>query len=124
MKKLFLIITCIIMSSNCFHTSVYAKDVETIVFIAQYGSKYHDSKCQYLYNSYTAIFLEDAINQGYEKCSKCFLSKTKNKEKVDIVEVTTHYNSENVVQIRIIKLTITIIVLSILYKKIIKRKRK
>ena len=124
MKKLFLIITCIILISSCFYTRVYAKDIETIVFITQHGSKYHDSKCQYLYNSCTAVLLEDAINQGYEKCSKCFLSTTNEKGKIGVVEVAICDDSENVMKIRIVKITITIVGLSILYKKIIRKRRK
>ena len=42
-----------------------------IVFITDYGEKYHVSSCQYLYNSSVAIRKGKAIKTGYLPCSRC-----------------------------------------------------
>lgn len=41
------------------------------VYVTNSGKKYHHAGCQYLANSKIAISLEDAIDEGYEPCSKC-----------------------------------------------------
>lgn len=42
-----------------------------VVYITHTGSKYHRSSCSYLDKSKIAIDKDDAINEGYEPCSKC-----------------------------------------------------
>lgn len=42
-----------------------------IVYITETGEKYHRSGCQYLRKSKIPISLEDAVSQGYSRCSKC-----------------------------------------------------
>lgn len=42
------------------------------VYVTRTGKKYHRYGCQYLRKSCIPISLDDAINQGYTPCSKCF----------------------------------------------------
>lgn len=42
------------------------------VYITNTGEKYHRAGCQYLRQSQIAISLDDAINQGYTACSRCW----------------------------------------------------
>ena len=42
------------------------------VYITNTGEKYHQDGCQYLRQSKIAISLDDAINQGYTACSRCW----------------------------------------------------
>lgn len=42
------------------------------VYITNTGEKYHRDGCQYLRQSKIAISLDDAINQGYTACSRCW----------------------------------------------------
>lgn len=42
-----------------------------IVYVTDYGEKYHVSSCQYLYNSSVAIRKGKAIKTGYLPCSRC-----------------------------------------------------
>lgn len=44
---------------------------ETIVYITDTGSKYHNAGCQYLRKSQKAISKARAIERGYSPCSKC-----------------------------------------------------
>lgn len=43
-----------------------------IVYITDTGEKYHRDGCHYLRESRHAISLEDAQNEGYTPCKKCF----------------------------------------------------
>nr|DAW41658.1 MAG TPA: DNA methyl phosphotriester repair domain protein [Caudoviricetes sp.] len=43
-----------------------------MVYITNTGEKYHRNGCQYLRQSKIAISLDDAINQGYTACSRCW----------------------------------------------------
>lgn len=44
---------------------------ETVVYITDTGSKYHQSGCRYLEESQHEISLSSAIAQGYEPCKVC-----------------------------------------------------
>lgn len=46
-------------------------DPLTIVYITESGIKYHKSGCQYLSSSCIPITLYDAVDQGYDVCSRC-----------------------------------------------------
>lgn len=48
-----------------------AADGTTIVYITKTGEKYHTGKCSYLRKSKIEISLEDAVDGGYEPCSRC-----------------------------------------------------
>lgn len=43
-----------------------------MVYTTNTGEKYHRNGCQYLRQSKIAISLDDAINQGYTACSRCW----------------------------------------------------
>ena len=50
-----------------------ADPLSDIVYITDTGEKYHRDGCQYLRQSKQhAISLEDAQNEGYSPCKKCF----------------------------------------------------
>ena len=42
-----------------------------VVYITKSGEKYHTEKCSYLKKSKIEISLEDAVDAGYEPCSRC-----------------------------------------------------
>lgn len=44
---------------------------ETVVYVTYSGKKYHRSSCSYLSSSKIEIELEDAVNDGYSRCSRC-----------------------------------------------------
>ena len=44
----------------------------TTVYITRTGSKYHQSWCSYLSESKIAISLSDALDRGYDDCSRCW----------------------------------------------------
>lgn len=48
-----------------------AEQSETIVYITDYGEKYHESYCRTLKDSHIAISLEDAKSRGFEPCGIC-----------------------------------------------------
>lgn len=41
------------------------------VYITNSGAKYHSDGCRYLAKSKKPISLSEALNKGYEPCSKC-----------------------------------------------------
>ncbi len=49
-----------------------SEEQSTTVYITNTGEKYHRDGCQYLRQSKIAISLDDAINQGYTACSRCW----------------------------------------------------
>ena len=53
-------------------TETDADPQSKIVYITDTGKKYHRDGCQYLRESRHAISLEDAQNEGYSPCKKCF----------------------------------------------------
>lgn len=65
---LFLIV-CLL--SSLFTVSVGAASGSTTVYITATGSKYHSKGCQYLSKSCYDITLEEAIDRGYTRCSRC-----------------------------------------------------
>ena len=42
------------------------------VYVTTYGEKYHDINCYYIKDNYKKMTLEDAKDQGYSECSKCW----------------------------------------------------
>lgn len=48
-----------------------AEDEEIIVYVTEYGSKYHRRSCGSLWNSCYEITLSKAIANGYTPCKKC-----------------------------------------------------
>lgn len=48
-----------------------AEDAEIIVYVTEYGSKYHRKSCGSLWNSCYEITLNKAIANGYTPCKKC-----------------------------------------------------
>lgn len=48
-----------------------ADNGDTIVYITDYGDKYHRISCGSLWNSCTAITLESAVMRGYGRCARC-----------------------------------------------------
>lgn len=48
-----------------------AEDAEIIVYVTEYGSKYHRRSCGSLWNSCYEITLSKAIANGYTPCKKC-----------------------------------------------------
>lgn len=53
------------------NTSSYELPRGFVVFVTDYGEKYHLSYCGYLSRSSHAMDIGDAIKQGYTSCSKC-----------------------------------------------------
>lgn len=47
------------------------EDAEIIVYVTEYGSKYHRRSCGSLWNSCYEITLSKAIANGYTPCKKC-----------------------------------------------------
>ncbi|OGC05049.1 hypothetical protein A2276_03785 [candidate division WOR-1 bacterium RIFOXYA12_FULL_43_27] len=90
--KLFLLILIVIFGMSgiiLFESPVYAtkealsikkteKDVpkeakkEQAVYITKSGKKYHKAGCSYLRKSQRSISLNEAKQQGYFPCSRCF----------------------------------------------------
>ena len=66
MKKLF----CVVLVFWVLLGTAAAYNGNTIVYVTNSGSKYHQEWCSYLKSS-NAISLENAINQGYTPCSRC-----------------------------------------------------
>jgi endonuclease YncB( thermonuclease family) len=44
---------------------------KTIVYVTKSGKKYHRKGCQYLRKSCRPITLQEAVERGYEPCSRC-----------------------------------------------------
>jgi hypothetical protein len=44
---------------------------ETTVYVTKTGRKYHRENCQHLKKSSRAMTLKQALEQGYEPCSRC-----------------------------------------------------
>jgi len=42
-----------------------------IVYVTKTGEKYHTSNCSYLRKSKIEKSLSDAVDEGYEPCSRC-----------------------------------------------------
>jgi competence protein ComEC len=42
-----------------------------VVYITRTGAKYHTGSCSYLRQSKIEITLGDAIQRGYDPCSRC-----------------------------------------------------
>ena len=43
----------------------------TTVYVTKTGEKYHTGKCSYLRKSKIEKSLSDAVDEGYEPCSRC-----------------------------------------------------
>lgn len=50
---------------------VLAASGSATVYITRTGSKYHTSTCSYLSQSKIAVSLQEAVNGGYTRCSRC-----------------------------------------------------
>lgn len=77
-SKLILIITILLLVStlcSCANnTDSDEADYNTsgiTVYITKTGEKYHRSTCQHLNQSKIRIYLEEAQDKGYERCSVC-----------------------------------------------------
>lgn len=71
--------------------SSYQEIISQTVYITKTGKKYHSVDCSSLRRSSIPIELKDAINRGYDACSKCnppelSSNKTTVKEKSSSVE--------------------------------------
>ena len=42
-----------------------------VVYVTKTGEKYHSGNCSYLRKSKIEKSLSDAVNEGYEPCSRC-----------------------------------------------------
>ncbi len=51
--------------------TTFAASGNTTVYVTRTGEKYHSNGCQYLRKSQIAISLQDAVNSGYDACSRC-----------------------------------------------------
>ena len=51
--------------------TTFAASGNTTVYVTRTGEKYHRNGCQYLRKSKIAISLQDAVNSGYDACSRC-----------------------------------------------------
>lgn len=51
--------------------TTFAASGNTTVYVTRTGEKYHSNGCQYLRKSKIAISLQDAVNSGYDACSRC-----------------------------------------------------
>lgn len=60
-----------VFSSMIFLTSYTTTDGTEIVYITDYGTKYHTENCGSLWNSSNKITLEKATQQGYKPCNRC-----------------------------------------------------
>ena len=56
--------------SNVSSTSSYSNGKQ-IVYVTRTGKKYHRAGCGYLSDSKREISLEEAVEKGYSRCSKC-----------------------------------------------------
>ncbi|MBS5620902.1 MULTISPECIES: hypothetical protein [Eubacterium] len=71
-KKSFLLICFALFLTGCGGKSTDS-DIsdDTIVYITNSGTKYHEEGCRYLKHSSIEISLTDAIDEGYDPCSVC-----------------------------------------------------
>lgn len=54
-----------------FVSAAYAAKLETNVCVTPYGEKYHKFNCPYVTGEYTTLTVDEAIQRGYEPCSRC-----------------------------------------------------
>lgn len=59
------------MTTQSINQALEDVNSNVIVYITDYGKKYHTYSCQYLYNSIYSIRKCNAIEQGYLPCSIC-----------------------------------------------------
>lgn len=76
MKKLLTFSLCFVLIFFCGckktpkqYTSNEASSVT--VYITKTGSKYHTKKCYHLKKSCKEIYLDEAVEKGYEPCLNC-----------------------------------------------------
>lgn len=74
--------------------SAYTGNGDTIVYVTNTGSKYHVRSCGYL-RSVNAIYLEDAIINGFTPCSRCNPPKYTGTAKPYEVKETSSSRSSN-----------------------------
>ncbi|HOJ19627.1 MAG TPA: hypothetical protein PLT92_13780 [Ignavibacteriaceae bacterium] len=87
MKKylLFIAFSCTILLS-------FQDILSQTVYITKSGKKFHKAECSYLKSS-IAIELNDALNRGYEPCSKC---KPPTKVKQDVEGMKSNSNEKTI----------------------------
>ena len=56
-------------SRTTYHSDIY-KNSETIVYVTRTGECYHRRNCSYL-KSRIETTLEEAVEDGYRRCSRC-----------------------------------------------------
>jgi len=70
MKRIALVIICLAFLASS--TFAFAADV----YVTKNGKKYHKETCRWIKNRETTKMDEkEAIEKGYEPCSRCFKSK-------------------------------------------------
>lgn len=74
MKKLISMLLAIMMITSIFGTVASAASTD-IVYVTNYGDKYHQAGCKHLRRSQIPITLEDAVRSGYQACSDCYADR-------------------------------------------------
>lgn len=70
--KFRIILVTLLLATTLAAVSGCNKTSDTYVYVTKYGEKYHDINCYYIKDNYKKLTLEDAKDQGYSKCSKCW----------------------------------------------------
>ena len=72
-KAVIILLISILLAFTCGCTkSVTANNSYSVtVYITKTGDCYHSKNCSYLRKSKISISLDNAIAQGYDRCSKC-----------------------------------------------------
>jgi len=93
MKKLFLLLFFLVVTSSVFSQTVY---------ITKTGEKYHKESCGHLRKSSISIELEEAVERGYVACKVCkpasVVQKVSATEKSENVTTETQSKSSASVQ--------------------------
>ena len=64
-------IACVFVLAALLAGLVFAASADTVVYITRTGAKYHTGNCSYLRQSKIEITLGDAVQRGYDPCSRC-----------------------------------------------------
>jgi len=71
LKKQLLTLLLVVGMIFSLSLTTFAASGNTTVYVTRTGEKYHSNGCQYLRKSQIAISLQDAVNSGYDACSRC-----------------------------------------------------
>ncbi len=71
LKKQLLTLLLVVGMVFSFPLTTLAASGNTTVYVTKTGGKYHSNGCQYLRKSQIAVSLQDAVNSGYDACSRC-----------------------------------------------------